>query len=71
MCERLTLRATLLCATVLAGLAAAVPPQAASPSDGISDAAVPPMPSAEQVDRGSRIAARGINTPVTGASVTG
>ena len=71
MSDRHTLRAALFCATVLTGVAAAVPARATSAGDGIADAPVPPMPSAEQVDRGSRIAARGINTPVTGASITG
>ncbi|SDB71527.1 type IV secretory system conjugative DNA transfer family protein [Belnapia rosea] len=71
MSDRHTLRATLLCATVLTGLAAAAPARAGSAGDGTSDAPVPPMPSAEQVDRGSRIMARGINVPVTGASITG
>ena len=71
MSDRHTLRAALLCATVLTGLAAAAPARAASAGDGIADAPVPPMPSAEQVDRGSLINARGINSPVTGASITG
>ncbi|TDH61204.1 conjugal transfer protein TraI [Dankookia rubra] len=71
MSDRHILRAALLCATILTGLAAAALARAASAGDGIADAPVPPMPSAEQVDRGGRINARGINSPVTGASITG
>lgn len=64
-------RRLLLNATVLAGLAWHTPAVAGSPADGIADAPVPPMPAAAQVDRNTAIMGRGLNTPVTGASITG
>jgi len=64
-------RALLLAGTVLAGLVLAHPGRAETATRGMVNAPVPPMPASSEIDSAMAFLARDINTPITGASVSG